>query len=550
LTAQVEIPSEVLSPGPWGERIQVIDYDGPAGVLHEPPKYAQMGTSGSVDRYANLPGAALLGDYGFHGQNVYAIAARILARFEKALGRRVPWSFQGHQLKIAPHAFEDANAFYSREDEGIFCGYFKTGDGRTVHSCLSHDIVAHETTHALLDGLRERYTDPSSPDQAGFHEGFADAVALLSVFALEPVIRKMLSLNDVNPDGTVLRKDFEIEKLRESALFVVAGQFGGALSGIPGRGLRRSAELKPITGLAGSAEFMEAHRRGELLVAAMLTAFIRVWSARALQLFEDQQHRLQLDRVVREGMHVADVLLTMAIRAIDYCPPMHIEYGDFLSAMLTADHEIRPDDSDYHLRRHLRGTFGAFGFRPASTLRQPEPGLWKRTDCESPGNKLDFSRCHFEPMQNDPTEVARFVWENRHPLKLHEVAFTRVLSVSPCWRIGADGFHLRETVAQYIQVLLLKAHELPEMQIEPPATMAPDTNVTLHGGGTLIFDEYGQLKYHIHNRVDRPDTQQKRIDYLFKQGYYFQAQAALRPFAQMHRARALGAHLRTAEGWY
>jgi len=293
----------------------------------------------------------------------------------------------------------------------------------------------------------------------------------------------------------------------------------------------------------------EPHRRGELLVAAIMAAFARVWSARALQLF-DRDHQLPLDRVVREGAHVADVLLTMAIRAIDYCPPVHIEYGDFLSAMLTADSEIRPDDTDYHLREHLCRSFTDFGFPPASDVRQPEPGLWERPDCSSPGVELDFSRCHFEPMQTDPTEVARFVWENRKPLGLAEGAFTRVLSVSPCWRIGADGFHLRETVAQYIQVLLLKAGELLEMGIHPPSTMAPDTNVKLHGGGTLIFDEYGQLKYHIRNRVDRADLQQKRIEYLFRRGFYFQTQAAFRPFAQMHRVRALGARIKTAEGWY
>src|SRR5918993_1424458 len=56
---------------------------------------------------------ALLEDPRFHAQNVYAIIMRTLARFEFALGRRVGWSFLGHQLQVAPHAFADANAFYS-----------------------------------------------------------------------------------------------------------------------------------------------------------------------------------------------------------------------------------------------------------------------------------------------------------------------------------------------------------------------------------------------------------------------------------------------------
>src|SRR5262249_34423159 len=91
------------------------------------------------------------------------------------------------QLKVAPHAFAEANAFYSKRDEALLFGYF-AGPKGTIFTCLSHDIIAHETTHALLDGLRPRYLEPSSPHQAAFHEGFADVVALLSVFSIREVV--------------------------------------------------------------------------------------------------------------------------------------------------------------------------------------------------------------------------------------------------------------------------------------------------------------------------------------------------------------------------
>jgi len=165
LRALVEIPDESLAPGPRGYRAQVIDFDAPANKLYRPLRI------GDRDPYATASDRRLISDPGFHAQNVYAIVMRTLARFEFALGRRVGWSFRGHQLRIVPHAFANANAYYSKRDRALLFGYFSGASGDTVFTCLSHDVVAHETAHALLDGLRERYTDPSSPDQAAFHEG-------------------------------------------------------------------------------------------------------------------------------------------------------------------------------------------------------------------------------------------------------------------------------------------------------------------------------------------------------------------------------------------
>ena len=52
-----------------------------------------------------------------------------------------------------------------------------------VFTCLSHDIVAHETTHAIVDGIREFFTEPTNIDVPAFHEAFADLAALFSHFA-------------------------------------------------------------------------------------------------------------------------------------------------------------------------------------------------------------------------------------------------------------------------------------------------------------------------------------------------------------------------------
>ena len=97
---------------------------------------------------------------------------RTLARFEFALGRRVPWGFDGHQIHVAPHAFADAERIlFAATIARIFFGYFNGAGGKPVFTCLSHDVVAHETTHAILDGLRGRYLEPSSPGPGGVPRG-------------------------------------------------------------------------------------------------------------------------------------------------------------------------------------------------------------------------------------------------------------------------------------------------------------------------------------------------------------------------------------------
>jgi hypothetical protein len=533
LTAEVDVPAEDLAPGPSGHRVQVIDYDSSNNTLYKPAKVADG------DLYARASDAKLLADPGFHAQNVYAIVMRTLARFEFALGRRVSWGFEGHQIKVAPHAFADANAFYSEQDRALMFGYFQ-GANNMVFSCLSHDVIAHETTHALVDGLRERYTDPSSPEQAAFHEGFSDVVALLSIFALPAIVETVLDLGATGQEkmapDLISSSSLTADKLRRSALFGLADEMGQELSGIRGNPLRRSAELPPSKKYIDSPAYIEPHKRGEIFVAAIMNAFIQVWVNRLQGLGEKSPGGLDRRRVVEEGANIADYLLTMAIRALDYAPPVDLQFCDFLSALLTADREIQPDDSLYNFRRILLKSFESYGLPPTSRpqANDDERGLW-----EPPGVDLNYDRTHFESMQRDPDEVFRFIWENRKALDLFEDAYSHVLSVRPCMRVAPDGFVLRETVAEYMQMITVAASELKPLGVKAPADMPPETEVTLYGGGALIFDEYGRLKFHISNRLLNADRQARRLKYLWEFGFFQRGSSQFRRFSNLHRRRAM-----------
>jgi hypothetical protein len=552
LTTEVDIPAEEIAPGPRGYRVQVVDYDTSSGVLYQPLAYPPLQNGLYLDPFKEDAerdsNESLITDPRFHQQNVYAIVMKTLARFEFALGRRVGWGFPGHQINVAPHAFADANAFYSKHDQALVFGYFKGFSGQVVFSCLSHDVVAHETTHAILDGLRNRYTDPSSPEQAGFHEGFSDVIALLSVFSLKEVVGTLLQPKSIQKKkGTadlIDPDELTIEKLRDSVLLGLAKQMGNEMEGVRGNrahALRRSVKLRPLTAkddlrtYEKMEEFQEPHRRGEILVAAMLNAFLQVWRARIDQLERGRRGaKLDLQMVVEQGADAADQLLTMAIRALDYSPPTDLQFSDYLSALITADRELVPDDGKYQYRKILLQSFRDYGVKPAS-FNSPD-GSWEACNAQ-----LTYDRSHFESMMRDPDEVFRFIWENREELKLEEHAYTKVTSVRPCLRIGPDGFALRETVVEYIQMVTLQAQELQSFDppIGKPEGMSADEEVTLYGGASLIFDEYGRLKYQVLNRINNSSRQTPRLKYLWKYGYFATKDTEENLFARLHLSRAL-----------
>jgi len=222
--------------------------------------------------------------------------------------------------------------------------------------------------------------------------------------------------------------------------------------------------------------------------------------------------------------------------------------------VLTADREVQPDDTKYRYRERLRNAFASFGIFPSAgrpdrnrAERAPlDAGAW----CATNSHSLRYDGIHQEAMRRDPDEVFRFIWANRHELRLYEEAFSRVISVRPCRRTAPDGAPIQETVVELMQIWEPSPAEMRRLNLGAVDGAVSDAAgvVKLYGGGTFIFDDFGRLKYHIHNSVTNLAMQKSRLSYL--RGAPVRRFSSTRRFAEIHRLRAMASPRLTAnERW-
>ena len=99
----------------------------------------------------------------------------------------------------------------------------------------------------------------------------------------------------------------------------------------------------------------EPHDRGAILVAAMFTAFLTIYRNRTRDLLRiatngsglvppGDLHPDLVNRLADEAAKAARHLLIMAIRALDYIPPVDLTFGDYLRALVTSDTDLVPSD--------------------------------------------------------------------------------------------------------------------------------------------------------------------------------------------------------------
>jgi hypothetical protein len=368
---------------PSGEYIEIVDYD-PASDLYYTPvnlneRYilAQDGLDPSVSNPQ------------FHQQMVYAVIMTTVKNFEKALGRKIQWSEHRYRqpatankvkklkavnrsdirsefvgkLRVYPHALRQANAYYNPDLKSLLFGYFPATPanpnlqlpGGTIFTCLSHDIIAHETTHAILDGLHRRYIEPTHPDTRAFHEAFADIVALFQHFTFADVLKHQIAKTRGNLAAQNL-----LGQLAEE-FGKAMGSYGSLRDAIGHTDPQTRQWIPHEPNPDEYANTMEFHARGSIMVAAIFDAFLNIYKQRIRSqlriatggtgiLPAGELHPDLVDKLADTAGKTAGHILRMCVRALDYCPPLNITFGDYLRGIVTADRDMVPDDEkDYRV---------------------------------------------------------------------------------------------------------------------------------------------------------------------------------------------------------
>ena len=117
-------------------------------------------------------------------RQVVTMYKRVLKRMNTDIGFR--WQWGSSPINVYPHAGVDRNAYYHRPEKVLRFFYFHPNNVATkplVYTCRSFDIVAHETGHAILDGLKPGYLTSWHPQTGGLHESFGDLTAILTMLA-------------------------------------------------------------------------------------------------------------------------------------------------------------------------------------------------------------------------------------------------------------------------------------------------------------------------------------------------------------------------------
>ena len=349
--------------GPACRRVAVVDLDFQTGRLRRPLPFEPTITvwkgfshyrvalprsrgkvlqpwGRSKERGVELSQLAVSNNDALLKVSVFGTVLRTLVLIQNpaVLGREISWAFPGKQLLVVPQAGELDNAFYHRDSRSLQFYYGKSAAG-TVWSGLSQDIVAHEATHAIVDGLAPDLYDAVSPESLAIHEGLADLTAAM----LTMRNRELAHSRDNRIDDSWVEGSSRFSQIAEE--FGRWRGHGNALRDIHNRTTLRAVDDS------------SPHSTSQVLSGLMFEVFSALYAEALTDPAATRKLHAKQDSAGPEALryriaYATDRTLGMCFRGLDWLPPGDASFSDLLAAMLVADELYVPDRE--RARRTLR----------------------------------------------------------------------------------------------------------------------------------------------------------------------------------------------------
>lgn len=455
--------TEPLLDGPVSRRVAVIDLDPDTGTVMPGARFVppRQRTQGHYEVKNEKDFDAL----DFKQVSVFSAVMRMMSIFEApdVLGRKLHWAFDGEQLLVVPRAGKMPNAFYHRDSRSL--QFFFIDDpqnpGKLVYTCLSPDVVAHETTHAILDGIAPDLYNATSPQSLAMHEAVADLGAVMLA-----VRTARLRVQVMEATGGDIRK--------AEAFNEIAQQFGAALfgEGRPLRDLFNDASMSNPGGL----DLNEPHDLSTVLTGALYALLVAEYETIRQQDFE---YKLEKEKSARKKagsppptkeeeaklrfsvsglalFKASEKFKRIAFRALDYLPPGEISFADYGRAMVAADVYSNPDDPEpreFIKKEFLRRGIvqDARALDPVATDLELPAGVELEQLARSDWAAYQFAEAWRKPLMIPPgvpfevrprLDVTRSTWR-----KNGEQASSRALLFKVAWQ-GVREFKVGDFISE------------------------------------------------------------------------------------------------------
>jgi hypothetical protein len=311
------------------------------GIVLDGPRDARI-VSGAPGIAAVSPNA--FGDFvtmpdtpQFDAVHTFTVVRQTLTMYQRALatgGNAMPLPWQWNSsvdtapLQVFPHGLPNVmNAFYSRSLACLkFGDFIPSGQSGRVFTCRSFDIVAHETGHAVLDGLKPNWLLADNPPQTGgLHESFGD---LTTIF---------LSLSQLDQCEAIIAQT-KARLHDKTFLADIAEQFGLALGRANGL---RNADNDLTLSEAGT----EVHAISQVFTGAIYDILADSFA------FERNPAVLDDAAVLHR---VGDYLRGLLLRALIAAPDAAATFADVVNQMLRLASE---DGKPVDYRNFIRNRF-------------------------------------------------------------------------------------------------------------------------------------------------------------------------------------------------